>query len=139
MNPASTWLSPLGLILPGVRRAVDVVLADFLCSKAQSAVDGRLPSEITQVLHEFVFAGGKRLRPLLCALGWHAARGSADIGPLIRTAASLEMFHAFALIHDDRSSTSPTKCRARDTGGRYRRPRRTPMSPSRRHRSSCAP
>ncbi|MGI5466656.1 polyprenyl synthetase family protein [Streptomyces sp. CA-132043] len=104
-----TSLSPLGMGLPGIRRAVDAVLADFLHAKARTAVDGRLPDEITQLLHGFVFAGGKRLRPLLCALGWHAARGSGDIGPLIRTAASLEMFHAFALIHDDLMDRSATR------------------------------
>ncbi|GAA0463415.1 polyprenyl synthetase family protein [Streptomyces olivaceiscleroticus] len=109
VRPVSTSLSPLGPGLLGTREAVDTVLADFLHAKARSAVDGRLPGEITQVLREFVFAGGKRLRPLLCALGWHAAHGAGGIGPLIRTAASLEMFHAFALIHDDLMDRSATR------------------------------
>lgn len=111
VKPALTPLSPLvrGQGLSATRRAVDVVLDEYLNSKARSAVDGGLPGEITQVLHEFVFAGGKRLRPLLCAVGWHAARGRGDIGPLIRTAASLEMFHAFALIHDDLMDRSATR------------------------------
>ncbi len=111
VRPVLTPMSPLvwGRGLSATRRAVDLVLDEFLNSKARSAADGGLPEEITQVLHEFVFAGGKRLRPLLCALGWHAAGGRGDIGPLIRTAASLEMFHAFALIHDDLMDRSATR------------------------------
>lgn len=89
------------LDLPGIRRAVDAALEEFLGHKAHTAADGHLPGEITELLHSFLFAGGKRLRPLLCVLGWHAAGGHGDLRPVIRVAASLEMFHAFALIHDD--------------------------------------
>ncbi|MEU9057038.1 polyprenyl synthetase family protein [Streptomyces sp. NPDC048384] len=97
--PAAVAESPLHVT--GIRRAVDTVLEDFLQRKAHMAANGHLPGEVTQVLHDFSFAGGKRLRPLLCVTGWHAAAGHGDIRSVIRTAASLEPFHAFALIHDD--------------------------------------
>ncbi|MFJ7965151.1 polyprenyl synthetase family protein [Streptomyces sp. NPDC096324] len=46
-------------------------------------------------------AGGKRVRPLLCVRGWQAIHDEDPPLALWRAAASLEMFHASALIHDD--------------------------------------
>src|ERR1041384_706255 len=61
-----------------------------------------MPTQFVQALADFLAAGGKRLRPLLCVTGWHAAVGERTPPPaVIRVAAALEMFHAFALIHDD--------------------------------------
>lgn len=45
-------------------------------------------------------AGGKRLRPAFCYWGSRAA-GAEDSGSLVRVAASLELLHTFALVHDD--------------------------------------
>ncbi|WKK24006.1 polyprenyl synthetase family protein [Streptomyces olivoreticuli] len=102
-------LTPFGLDLPGIRRAVDAVLTDFLHHKAQAAVENRLPGEVTQILGDFLLTGGKRLRPALCVTGWHAAGGHGDISPVLQVAASLEMFHAFCLIHDDVMDQSATR------------------------------
>lgn len=68
-------------------------------------LDKLLPSKDTypQSIHEAmrysVFAGGKRLRPILCA---EAGRllGAGD-KPLLRIAAALELVHTYSLIHDD--------------------------------------
>ncbi|QCX82870.1 Farnesyl diphosphate synthase (plasmid) [Streptomyces sp. YIM 121038] len=87
--------------LDGVPAQVDAVLDDFLSVKSKAATNNRMPAEVTEVLHDFLFAGGKRLRPVLCVAGWHAADGGGDLLPVVRVAASLEMFHAFCLIHDD--------------------------------------
>ncbi|NUP22688.1 MAG: polyprenyl synthetase family protein [Streptomyces sp.] len=94
------------LDLPGIRQAVEAELRTFLRGKIAAAADERLPDVIPRALHDFVLAGGKRLRPLLCVLGWHAAHGDADPRPVIRVAAALELFHAFALIHDDLMDSS---------------------------------
>lgn len=55
------------------------------------------------VLHEAMryslFAGGKRLRPLLCVAGAEAVGGTGD--SVLPTASALEMIHTFSLIHDD--------------------------------------
>ncbi|WP_267884796.1 polyprenyl synthetase family protein [Streptomyces sp. NRRL S-87] len=53
------------------------------------------------MLRDFLRSGGKRVRPTLCVLGWQAAGGGVTRGTVVQVAASLEMFHAFALIHDD--------------------------------------
>jgi geranylgeranyl diphosphate synthase type I len=95
--------------LPAARAAVDATLRDFLDHKARTAADGCPPAEAVRHLRGFLFAGGKRLRPLLCVCGWHAAAGCAETAQVIGAAASLEMFHAFALIHDDVMDHSATR------------------------------
>ncbi|MFB7272022.1 polyprenyl synthetase family protein [Streptomyces sp. NPDC056244] len=92
-----------------VRTDVESILADFLDRKAKAAVAQRMPSEATEVLREFLLSGGKRLRPVLCVTGWHAAGGHGGIAPVLRVAAALEMFHAFCLIHDDVMDHSDTR------------------------------
>ncbi|MFD3513877.1 polyprenyl synthetase family protein [Streptomyces sp. NPDC058657] len=85
----------------GIPSQVDTVLGEFLASKAKHASGAWMPTEITDVLRSFMLTGGKRLRPALCIAGWYAAGGPGDAAPILRVAASLEMFHAFCLIHDD--------------------------------------
>jgi geranylgeranyl diphosphate synthase type I len=92
-----------------IRSQVDAALAGFLDYKAREAAADGFPSEIIEVLRDFVFAGGKRLRPLLCVVGWHAAGGQELPESVVRVAACLEMFHAFALIHDDIMDNSHTR------------------------------
>jgi geranylgeranyl diphosphate synthase type I len=46
--------------------------------------------------------GGKRLRPAFCYWGYVAAAGTPpDAAPILAVAASLDLFHASAVIHDD--------------------------------------
>lgn len=82
-----------------IREAVDEVLRDFLIGKTPESGDPDLV-RVVGLLDEFL-AGGKRLRPLYCVLGWYAGRGQGCPGPVHGVAAALELFHAFALIHDD--------------------------------------
>ncbi|ANB04043.1 geranylgeranyl diphosphate synthase [Streptomyces ambofaciens] len=87
--------------LDAVREQVDAVLEDFLEDKAGAAARRSHPPEVANTLRAFLAAGGKRVRALLCVVGWHAAGGSEDRAAVLRVAASLELFVAFALIHDD--------------------------------------
>ncbi|KIA63925.1 polyprenyl synthetase family protein [Nocardia vulneris] len=94
--------------LAATRIRVDGVLDRFLRGKASA--DPTLPGEITDTLRAFLFAGGKRIRPLLCVLGWHAAHGATPVPqPVIQVAAALELFHAAVLIHDDIIDNSDTR------------------------------
>ena len=61
-----------------------------------------LPHSIHRAMRHSTFAGGKRLRPILCmeasrmvAGGKDIPAGAADLG------AALEMLHTYSLIHDD--------------------------------------
>ncbi|MDG4857102.1 polyprenyl synthetase family protein [Streptomyces sp. T-3] len=91
----------IALDLMSLRRQVDGALAEFLDAKEAGAAALGHPLAVTRAVRGFLDAGGKRIRPLLCLVGWHAADSSADSAPVVRAAAALEMFVAFALIHDD--------------------------------------
>ncbi|MEU1618697.1 polyprenyl synthetase family protein [Streptomyces sp. NPDC005722] len=90
------------LDLQAVRSGVDAVLDDFFGSRPRSAeTEAEGTFALAGDVSDFVTRGGKRLRPLLCAVGWHAGGKTTISDVVLRTAASLELFHAFALIHDD--------------------------------------
>ncbi|ANW22128.1 geranylgeranyl diphosphate synthase [Streptomyces clavuligerus] len=95
--------------LPGIRTAVERTLDDFLDGKARDAERDDMPPEVIGTLRDFVLRGGKRLRPLLCACGWYAAGGTGDPTAVVRVGAALELFHAFALVHDDLMDRSATR------------------------------
>jgi geranylgeranyl diphosphate synthase type II len=57
------------------------------------------PPTIHQAMRYSVFAGGKRLRPMLCL---EASRiFSADVGAALGAGCALEFIHTYSLIHDD--------------------------------------
>ncbi len=57
------------------------------------------PETIHKAMRYSLFAGGKRIRPLLCLA---AAEAVADFTPGIdEVASSLELIHTYSLIHDD--------------------------------------
>ncbi|QCX82373.1 (2E,6E)-farnesyl diphosphate synthase (plasmid) [Streptomyces sp. YIM 121038] len=97
--------------LSAVQDRVEAVLRHFLGQKIRTAVEGCLPDDVPRALHGFLHAGGKRLSPLLCVVGWQAAGGHGDSAPVARVAAGLELFHAFCLIHDDNMDNSATRRR----------------------------
>ncbi|GHE71110.1 polyprenyl synthetase family protein [Streptomyces lavendulocolor] len=85
--------------LPAVRDEVDAILVDFLAKRAQAAPGPEMTPLFTTL--SSLLDGGKRLRAHLCVTGWYAGEGRGDRDRILRMAASLELFHAFALIHDD--------------------------------------
>lgn len=89
-----------GLDLTGFRDTVEDLLAGFLDRKAPPADNSGSP-DLAAPLRHFLDAGGKRIRPILAFVGWHAAGATGDPRTVVRLAASLELFHVSALIHDD--------------------------------------
>jgi geranylgeranyl diphosphate synthase type II len=61
--------------------------------------DNTVPPSIHRAMRYSVFAGGKRLRPVLCI---EAARLFADdVTPAVDVGCALEFIHTYSLIHDD--------------------------------------
>ncbi|MBI3129249.1 MAG: polyprenyl synthetase family protein [Candidatus Tectomicrobia bacterium] len=60
---------------------------------------GGAPPEMYRVMRYSLLAGGKRLRPVLCAAGAEAVGG--DPGAVLPAACALECIHTYSLIHDD--------------------------------------
>ena len=57
------------------------------------------PSSIHEAMRYSVFAGGKRIRPILCL---EAARiFTPDVTPALHPACAIEFIHTYSLIHDD--------------------------------------
>ena len=88
----------------------DFSLSSYLAAErlkvdpALEAVVARLETEldpdIAAAIRHGVMSGGKRLRPILCATAYRASGGASNdaIYPL---AVSLELIHAYSLMHDD--------------------------------------
>jgi geranylgeranyl diphosphate synthase type I len=92
-----------------IRGAVEAYLRAFLDHQEEIAEQTPELGLFTGILRKQLSAGGKRIRPLLCVTGWHAVRDDPPTDAVWRTAASLELFHTFALIHDDIMDASDTR------------------------------
>src|SRR2546423_14182105 len=58
------------------------------------------PESIHRAMRHSVFAGGKRLRPILCLEAARMIAGSLPAG-IEELGSALEMLHTYSLIHDD--------------------------------------
>ncbi len=83
-------------------------LKDYLTATAaavDAAMDGFLPKakERPETIHAAmrycVFAGGKRLRPVLCLAAAEACGG--DFTDALAPACAVELMHTYSLVHDD--------------------------------------
>jgi geranylgeranyl diphosphate synthase type I len=95
----------------GVISRVDAELARFLDGRAATLTPlGADLEPVADAARRLVLDGGKRLRPTFAYWGWRAVRDEADEdGALIAAAASLELLHACALVHDDVMDASDTR------------------------------
>jgi geranylgeranyl diphosphate synthase, type II len=74
-------------------------LADAALERLLPAVTQH-PVSIHQAMRHSVFAGGKRLRPILCMEAGRMICGALPSG-IDELGATLEMLHTYSLIHDD--------------------------------------
>ena len=58
-----------------------------------------LASDVINAMNYSLFAGGKRVRPILCMAGAEAVGGSTD--SVVPVACAIELIHTYSLIHDD--------------------------------------
>ncbi|MDD2309657.1 MAG: polyprenyl synthetase family protein [Desulfuromonadaceae bacterium] len=72
---------------------VDAALDRFLPAESE------LPHSVHKAMRYSVFAGGKRVRPILLLAACQAVGG--DIGCAVPAACAMEMIHTYSLIHDD--------------------------------------
>ena len=88
---------PYSPTLDELHALVDAELDSFLRRRADDLPEN---TPLIEELWRMIEAGGKRLRPAFCYWGYRAGGGEA--GPsIVRAAASLELLHTFALVHDD--------------------------------------
>ncbi|MGL5405914.1 MAG: polyprenyl synthetase family protein [Propionibacteriaceae bacterium] len=103
-------LDPAAPLSDEFRHALSATISSFISSTTplltsmgpELALTARLAADFTQ--------GGKRLRPAFCAWGYRAiADEPVDPTPLLLAAASLDLLHVSALIHDDVMDASDTR------------------------------
>jgi len=76
----------------------DLQLVDAALQRSMPAADAP-PQSIHGAMRYSVFAGGKRIRPILCL---ETARIFAqDVTPALHPACAIEFIHTYSLIHDD--------------------------------------
>jgi len=75
------------------RSMVDRALKEFSPEPQGPAAD------VIRAMNYSLFAGGKRLRPILCIAGSEAVGGKG--GDVLPVACALELIHTYSLIHDD--------------------------------------
>lgn len=96
--------------LATLRAQIDSALAACL-----DEVRGRYSASSAEPIVEEVIRAtlpkGGRIRPLLCCLGYAAVRGENEAADprIVKAAASLELLHSFAIIHDDVMDGSPMR------------------------------
>lgn len=76
------------------RRVIEQGLEGFMAALDQD-------SRVTAAMRHSLFAGGKRLRPILAVAGAQAVGADPDCPEVLPVACALEMIHTFSLIHDD--------------------------------------
>jgi geranylgeranyl diphosphate synthase type II len=81
-------------VLADGQKLTDTALERLLPSATQP------PRSIHQAMRHSVFAGGKRIRPILCMEAGRMISGSLPPG-IEELGAALEMLHTYSLIHDD--------------------------------------
>ncbi|HVB42237.1 MAG TPA: polyprenyl synthetase family protein [Streptosporangiaceae bacterium] len=98
--------SPADLIR--IRSQVGAALSDFLGRQRDDLA--RIGTDLVPCVDAItdLLAGGKRLRPAFCYWGWRAC-GGTDEPAIFAAAASLELLHASALVHDDVMDASDTR------------------------------
>jgi geranylgeranyl diphosphate synthase type I len=114
-----------------IRGAIQTIVDEFVAVRCAPELQAAGLGIASQVLGNFV-AGGKCVRSTFMYLGWLC--GADDDGAALRAAASLELFHAFALLQDDVMDESEMR-RGRPSGhvtfSRWHRHLRLSGSPDR--------
>ena len=88
------------------QRSFESLLDDYLTYFKEHPINGT-----TELLYEpanyILSLGGKRVRPLLCLMGYRLFRDNTDTA--LPLAHALEVFHNFTLIHDDIIDQAPLR------------------------------
>ena len=96
-------------LLQSFKAQIDGALADFVNSQSKQLSNiGEELEPVSSNLSKFILENGKRLRPIFAIAGFSAT--DSEITPeIIKAAASLELIHVCALIHDDLMDGSETR------------------------------
>ncbi len=78
----------------------EMLCVDKALDQAITFIESELESDIGDAIRHGVMSDGKRLRPILCTTAYRECGGRAEKN-VYDLSASLEMIHAYSLMHDD--------------------------------------
>ncbi|MGA2318459.1 MAG: polyprenyl synthetase family protein [Thermodesulfobacteriota bacterium] len=81
------------------KEIVDSALEKYFPNRSDSAGEGVFPTSLHKAIRYSLFAGGKRIRPILSMAAFEAVGGKGN--GILPFACALEMIHTYSLIHDD--------------------------------------
>lgn len=81
------------------KEIVDSALEGYFPSRSDSAGEGVFPTSLQKAIQYSLFAGGKRIRPVLSMAAFEAVGGRGE--GILPFACAVEMIHTYSLIHDD--------------------------------------
>src|SRR4030043_2007078 len=81
------------------KEMVDSALERYFPNRPESKGKGPFPTSLYKAIQYSLFAGGKRIRPILSMASFEAVGGKGD--GILPFACALEMIHTYSLIHDD--------------------------------------
>lgn len=81
------------------KEIVDSALEGYFPRRSDSAGEGVFPTSLQKAIQYSLFAGGKRIRPVLSMAAFEAVGGRGE--GILPFACAVEMIHTYSLIHDD--------------------------------------
>ncbi len=81
------------------KEIVDLALEGYFPDIAAEGRETRFTNSLYQAIRHSLFAGGKRIRPILSIAAFEATGGRGN--GILPFACALEMIHTYSLIHDD--------------------------------------
>src|SRR4030042_3789638 len=81
------------------KEIVESTLERYFPNQTESKGSGPFPTSLYKAIRYSLFAGGKRIRPILSMAAYEAVGGRGD--GVLPFACALEMIHTYSLIHDD--------------------------------------
>jgi geranylgeranyl diphosphate synthase type II len=81
------------------KEIVDSALRRYFLNQPESTREGVFPTSLYKAIQYSLFAGGKRIRPILSMAAFEAVGGKGD--GILPFSCALEMIHTYSLIHDD--------------------------------------
>lgn len=102
-SPSHALLDPADPLGTSFRDAISERIAHFLAEQADVLAAMGSELEPVHTMAAEMVQGGKRLRPAFCVWGYVAAAGrpAGDLLAVLGAAASLDLLHVSALVHDD--------------------------------------
>ena len=92
-----------------LQRKVDDVLHDFMAKQINSVQHNTFLKYYYEQINDFLFSGGKRIRPVLMALCYQSIKSNVVGKEILSASLSLELLHNASLIHDDIMDNAETR------------------------------